>query len=49
MNDFNKKKYVRKTIMLDKESDKDIIENLKTKKSMNEYIKQCIRKDMKGK
>lgn len=49
INKYMKKKYLRRTVLLDKERDKDIIEELQTKQNMNEYIKQCIRNEMKGK
>ena len=44
--EYDKKNTRRYQLKLNNETDKDIIEKLNTVKSMQGYIKECIRKDL---
>ncbi len=43
---YMKETYLRVQILLNKETDADVIEHLKKQKSMSRYVKELIRKDM---
>lgn len=43
---YMKDNYLRVQILLNRETDADMIEHLKQKKSMSGYVKELIRKDM---
>lgn len=43
---YAKDNYTRVSVVLNKQSDSDIIEHLKPKPSKSDYIKQLIREDM---
>jgi hypothetical protein len=45
---FMREHYKRIHILLNHEKDKDIIEHLQTKDSVNHYIKNLIRNDIKS-
>lgn len=47
-NEYNRKNYKRISVLLNKKTEAHIISFLETKKSMSDYIKSLIQKDMKN-
>lgn len=48
INKFNKQNTVSVLVRLNKKTDADILQKLETVDSKLGYIKECIRKDLKG-